>query len=115
VKGPLIFPAGYCIIAGMTNLKRAINVFTDHNVRAGFEMPSGGPASQKTGGRVRVALLPEREDSKEQGLAALHALRGMFKDDVRPGDSFLDRKHAENALEYEVDERRAKEHEQCRP
>ena len=60
-------------------------------------------------GRARIIIeFPVAEDStakaKERARSALAALRGMYKDEARAAGNFLDRKHAEKAMEYELED-----------
>ena len=60
-------------------------------------------------GRARIIIeFPVAEDpaakAKERARSALAALRGMYKDEARAAGNFLDRKHAEKAMEYELED-----------
>jgi hypothetical protein len=77
------------------------------NRRVIFDFPISAPVGKaKVELRVTPALGSQVSKSakKENALAALAILRGMYKDEAKQAGGFLDRKHAEKELEYQLEE-----------
>jgi hypothetical protein len=87
-------------------IEQTIDIPENHRVT--FDLPFSFPV-----GKVKVAI-SVYEKTEESMLLAIEKLSGMYNKTGDTVDAFLERKHADKALEYAIEERRRKEGEQFR-
>jgi hypothetical protein len=83
-----------------------LDVPSDRRVNVDFTLPE----TFIPGSLLRVEINPgaAKPKTKESMLAAIDRMCGLYAD-VEPSGAYLERHHAENLLEWEIEERREKE------
>jgi hypothetical protein len=85
-----------------------VEIPADHRLLLDIRVPSELPSGKAM---VELTFNSAAEVSEMVTRNAVKSLRGLFKDTDDSLEAFMERKHADKALEYEIEERRMRERE----
>jgi hypothetical protein len=89
-------------------IQQMVEISADHRLLLDIRVPSELPT-----GKTMVELTFNSDIGISETVVrnAVKSLRGLFKDTDDSLEAFMERKHADKALEYEIEERRIQERE----